>query len=180
MHDTTEPLSESAGAAWRQQALRVVRRAPEAAMSMMPLGAVELLPERTFAQHGVLGDPQVLVVAFAVHNRGADVAPLADVAVSFAVPAAAFDALDRVQAGWQDGFGWSFVTSRVGDVAQITLHSSELLRDGASTGATFWVRVQPGADVSAPLLLHATGHAEAPHRPAAPSSLQVPVERLEF
>ena len=179
MHEYTGH-TEPAGAAWRQQALRVLR-APTVTTSAMPLGSIELLSECTFAQHGILGDPQCLVVAFAVRNRGVEVAPLVDVAVSFAVTGAMFREDGGVLAGWDGGFGWTYTATRMGETAQITLSSAELLRDGAVTGATFRIRVRDGVDMSGvPLEISAIGHAEVPDRPATPSALSVPVERLEL
>ena len=132
MQDNTgAQSSEPVGAAWRQQALRVIQRAPGASLSTLPAGAAALLPGRTFAQHGVLGDPHSLVLAFAVENRGVGSAPLVEVSVSFAVPGALFASDGSVTAGWQEGGQqWSAAVGRIGDTAQVGLSHRGALLDG--------------------------------------------------
>ncbi|GIG53759.1 hypothetical protein [Demequina activiva] len=183
MHSTTgaQPY-EPVGAAWRQQALRVVHRAPEAALSTLPTGHAALLPGRTFAQHGLLGEPDALVVAFAVENRGRGVAPLAELSVSFSVPGVLFAEDGSVQAGWQEGEeGWSATAGRIGDEAQVGLSHRGTVLDGATVGGAFRILLRPDADLSRTRIeVTATGFAQIPERPVMPSALAVAVDRLEF
>lgn len=181
LHESTDGAPTLAGAAWRQQALRVVRT-PENAVSALPTGTVTLVPERTFAQHGVLGDPDALVLSFEIVNAGRGVAPLVDVAVSFAVPAILFDEDDVIDARWQEGGeGWTVAVARIGDTAQITLSARELVRDGGVVSGAFRVRLRAAADLRRlPLEVVASGYVNVPDRPARGSALAVPVERLEL
>lgn|GEM_PF-6173143 len=181
MHDLTDGAPRLAGAAWRQQALKVVR-APASAAAMMPAGTVMLVPDRTFAQHGILGDPDALVLSFEIVNAGRGAAPLVDIAVSFAVPAAHFAGDDGLDAGWHEGGeGWTFGAVRVGDTAQVTLSTSESVRDGAAVRGAFRVRMRADADLRhLPLEVVATGYVDVPDRPARGSALAVPVERLDL
>lgn len=183
MHADTGALPfEPAGAAWRQQALRVIQRTPDASLTSQPTGIAALLRGRTFAQHGLLGDPHSLVLAFAVENRGEGSAPLVEVSVSFAVPGAVFASDGSVTAAWlEGGQQWSPAVGRIGDTAQVGLSHRGTLMGGESLGGAFRIRLRPGTDLSlTPIEVTASGYAQMPDRPVTPSALALNVERLEF
>ena len=173
---------EPAGAAWRQQSLRVVQRTPQREPAPLPVGIAALLPWRTFAQHGLLGDPHSLVIAFEVENRGVGVAPLVDLSVAFAVPEVLLASDGSVETAWQDGGrGWSTAVGRIGDTAQVSLAYGTPLAEGDVVGATFRIRLRPDTDLSLrPIEVTATGYARVPDLPAEPSALALGVERLEL
>ncbi|WP_084104827.1 hypothetical protein [Demequina sp. NBRC 110056] len=170
-----EPLSPAA--AWRQKAIRVVRSAAGPAVSELALGTVRLRPDATFAQHGMLGAKDALMIHVGVQNEGNDVAPLPEIDVTFEIPDAQFDESGTVRAGWITRESeWTFSAARIVSTAAISLSFRGLLGSGATAEAVLGVLLAPDAR-PAPIELWAHGRV-APDRLAQSTSLTIPVTRI--
>ncbi|MFW7413848.1 hypothetical protein [Demequina sp. SO4-18] len=182
-------LGLTGGALLRRRALRVVRDgtvkpldadAPAADPAADPeAGQVRLSASRTFAQHGVLGSPDCLVVRVVVENAGARAAH-SDVDVAFDVPGACAACESDAAAGWLgEADGWSFTVSRIGERMAVTLVHRGAIAPGATAEATFRLRMAPDAPHVSGLSLRASGHVGG-QDDGWSSDLKVPVERLSF
>lgn len=195
------PEGFTGGAAWRSQALRVVQAptieggatavanppAPHGAApvdySPTPIdvaptgerGGALLRPDRTFAQHGLLGAPDALVIHVGVEGIGSGAF---DIEVAFAVREVRDSIECEASAGWYEpSEGWSYTVRCIEGRALVILAYEGFLADGEVAEATFRMTLARRVDLSNGLLLR-TSALTHEATGAQANDLAIPVERL--
>lgn len=173
------------GALWRRQALRVVPAAPVGAgrsavpgMSAAP-GHVRIRPDRTFAQHGLLGRPHTLVVTVGVEHWDVEHGGASGIDVTFDVPAACLAHDSASAAGWcEPADGWSFTITALDDRATVALTHHGRVPAGGLAEATFQLTLAERAELTDGLTLQMSSRASGVGQRSQASAVTIPVDRL--
>ncbi|MFW2512310.1 hypothetical protein ACNI3K_00855 [Demequina sp. SO4-13] len=172
-------LGLTGGALRRRQALRVVRDGTITPAATPDSIQLRLRADGTFAQHGVLGSPDALVVRVVVENTGAQPVAVRDVDVAFDLSGAHVAIDTGAGAGWRGpAEGWSFTLTRIGVRVAVALLHRGPIEPGATAEATFQLNMTPEARLAEGLTLRASGHADGQPSGSWSSEITFPVERL--
>ncbi len=140
-------------------------------------GRASLRPDRTFAQHGLLGAPDALVVRVGVESVGSGAF---DIEVAFAVPDIRDSVVCESSAGWYEpSGGWEYsVRCHDGRAIVVLSHHGYLLA-GDVAEATFRMTLAKRVDLSNGLLVRTSARTQESEGTQA-HDLIVPVERLSL